>query len=301
MRKLLLTGGSGLLALNWARVATSQWEVHAAFHERIIASPHAVGHHVDLGSDDFGALLDAFSPDLVVHTAGLTSVEACEADPAAAERANVRLPARVAARCAERRIKLVHISTDHLFVAAPMATEDTVPEPVNEYARTKIGGEEAVLSAASDALVARTNFYGWGPSYRRSFSDRILDDLRAGAAPTLFEDVFFTPILMDVLVRAVEDLVGKGAEGIYNIVADERLSKYEFGRRLAAQFGLDPTPIRAGRLADATALAARPREMSLSNAKAVAALGRPLGTVNSHLAQLASLETDPKVKEVQTL
>lgn len=303
MKTLLLTGGSGLLALNWARMMVPTWSVKLALNNRLIELNGAEAHVVKLDSAEaFGGLLDRLAPDLVVHTAGLTNVDLCEKMPEAAEHINVRIPATVAACCASRGIRLVHISTDHLFSGSqPMLAEDAPIEPVNVYGRTKGQAESEVLAADPTALVARTNFYGWGPSYRRSFSDRIIDSLRQGKETLLFEDVHFTPILADVFVETVHDLVDRDAKGVYHLVGDERLSKHEFGLRIAATFGLDRKLIRTGRLSDLSSTTVRPAEMSLANNKGRTLLGRNFGDVDAQLRRLAATEADLRVKELQKL
>ena len=303
MATLLVTGGSGLLALNWARAAATNWQVNLVLNQRSVQLDGAETLYVDLGAaEDFGRALDRVRPDMVVHTAGLTDVERCEKEPAQAQLVNVTMAGIVARSCAQRGIKLAHISTDHLFGGdLTMASEEHVPQPLNVYGSSKAAGEQAVLEAAPSALVVRTNFYGWGPRYRRSFSDRIVDALRAGESISLFDDVHFTPILGDTLIEAVHALTATGASGIYNVTGDERISKYDFGLKIADIFGLDRGLIRPGRLADRLELTRRPLDMSLSNRKATHRLGYMLGDVFTHLKRLATLESHPLVKKVQNL
>ena len=58
-----------------------------------------------------------------------------------------------------------------------------------------------VSKILNNALIIRTNFFGWGTSYRQSFSDFVIDNLRKGNNITLFNDVFYTPILIETLVE----------------------------------------------------------------------------------------------------
>jgi dTDP-4-dehydrorhamnose reductase len=231
--------------------------------------------------------VDEVEPELVVHAAGMTSVEACERDPALARHVNVDLAVHVARACAQFGVRFVQISTDHLFSSGRLLVDEDQPvSPTNVYGQTKAEAERQVLEANPRALVVRTNFYGWGPSYRPSFSDAIISALRSADPITLFQDVFFNPILCEVLVKAVHDLVDSGASGIFHVVGDDRVSKYEFGLRVAAQFGLDAAPIRAGNLTDRADLVRRPHEMSLSNRQACRLLGRSLGGVSEHVQRL---------------
>ena len=252
--------------------------------------------------DDVTRTLDAVAPGLMIHAAGLTNVELCESKPDLAHHVNVELASNVARACARLRIPLVHISTDHLFRGDRALVDENEPvDPQNTYGRTKAAAETRVLDGNPDALVVRTNFYGWGPRHRHSFSDLVVDSLRSGTPVTLFRDVAYTPILAELLAEAILDLVRLGATGIYHAVGDERVSKHDFGVRLARRFGLDAALIREGRLEDQAALVRRPRDMSLSNAKARGALGRPLGGVDAHLDRLHRQEQLGQAQEVQNI
>ncbi len=289
---LLITGGSGLLALNWALVVRDKWSVVLGVHERDVSMAGVGTRRIDLASvDGLVRALEDIRPQVVVHTAGLTSVEQCEGDPELAHHVNVTLATNVATACARHGCSLVHISTDHLFPGEAACVDERSPTaPQNVYGKTKAEAELRVLEAHGSALVVRTNFYGWGPSYRRSFSDAIIRALRSGIEVTLFEDVFYTPILIAPAVLAVHELVDRRASGVFHVTGDIRLSKHDFGQMLAREFGLDSRLIRAGTLADSSSLVRRPHDMSLSNDKASRLLGRKLGGVPGHVAELHSQE-----------
>lgn len=301
--RVLITGGSGLLALNWALAIRDQYAVILALHKRVIALTGVETHRIDLeSSTQIKTALQQIQPDLVLHTAGLTNVEACEANPGLAHHVNVELAAHVANACAERGTKLVHISTDHLFDGRNASVSETEPiAPVNRYGETKAMAEAAVLGAYPNPLVVRTNFYGWGTSYRHSFTDNIIHSLRQGEHVTLFEDVFYTPILIDCLATAVHRLVEQNANGIFNVVGDDRLSKYAFGIKLAEVFNLRARLIKRGRISQRAALVQRPRDMSLSNEKAVIRLGESLGSTADHLQMLYEQEQLGRAKVLHAL
>lgn len=301
--RLLITGGSGLLAVNWAAACRAAQPVTLALHRRRIDLAGVECYQAPLDTAaGAAAMIDAVRPAAVVHAAGMTNVEACEADAGAAHHVNVEIAGYVAEACAARDVALVHMSTDHLFRGdAAMSSESAPVDPVNAYARTKAAAERVVAEAHPRALIARTNFYGWGTRYRQSFSDTVIQSLRAREPITLFTDVFFTPLLAAAVARAALDLVDAGASGVIHVAGDERLSKHEFGLRLARRFGLDPAFIRAGRLRDAQGLAPRPHDMSLSNQAARDLLGRPLGGVDAQLDELREQERTGLAGELQRL
>jgi dTDP-4-dehydrorhamnose reductase len=286
--KVLITGGSGLLALNWACAIRERHDVVLATHRRRVSLSGTIT--TDLPLDDRDGLSEALrrlSPDVVVHTAGMTSVDACEQDPALAERVNAGLARNVAEAAASAGARLIHISTDHLFAGTrSLYGEDDPPEPLNAYARSKLLAEAWVAAACPQALIVRTNFFGWGHRYRQSFSDWIYYALRDGQTLTMFDDVFVTPILADDLAGAAHRLVDTGACGIYNVVGDERVSKYAFGAALADAYGFPKALLVRGKIAASQLSARRPPDMSLENRKARAHLGTSLGTIADYIRTL---------------
>jgi dTDP-4-dehydrorhamnose reductase len=245
---------------------------------------------------------DSVYPNIVIHTTGLTSVERCERNSSLAYHINTKLAANVARACGIRGIILIHISTDHLFTGEFPFVEESQPiQPLNIYGQSKGSAETKVLENCPNALIIRTNFYGWGPPYRCSFSDRIIKTLRKGQPLMLFEDVFFTPTIIEVLARSVFDLCRVGASGIYHVVGDERLSKLDFGLKVARHFELDIDLINISKLTDQPHLVRRPLEMSLSNQKTCSVLGRSLGNVDAHLVKLRQQEHGQAFREIQNL
>ncbi len=284
-QRVLLTGGSGLLALNWAVAIRDRFSVVLGLHQRKVVIDGAECIPLDLKSvDRLTRSLTVIRPDIVIHAAGMTSVELCERDPGAAFKVNVELARNVASACESLSLPLVHISTDHLFRGDTQFCDETSQIfPLNAYGVSKAAAEREVMSTSPHALVVRTNFYGWGPAYRQSFSDWILESIGSGRKITLFDDVYYTPILVSRLAHTVHALVDSDAAGVFNVVGDSRMSKYEFGCRLACRFGLDASLISPGSIDASANLVMRPLDMSLSNRKASKFLGQTLGTVDEHL------------------
>jgi dTDP-4-dehydrorhamnose reductase len=198
----------------------------------------------------------------------MTNVDACQANEKLAFFSNVVLPEKLAVASFALGLKFVHISSDHIFSGkGSMWLENDLPNPINAYARSKLFGEKAVLEAYSSSLVIRTNFFGWGPPYRPSFSDVVINALRSGKKLHLFQDVFFTPLLTEILIEDVHELIELGAVGVYHVSGDDRLSKLDFGLRLAQIFDLDQHLITPSSLSARRDLAPRPLDLSLDNSK----------------------------------
>jgi dTDP-4-dehydrorhamnose reductase len=83
----------------------------------------------------------------------------------------------------------------------------------------------------------------------------------------MFEEVYYTTILIKTLIDQIKLLIKDKIKGIINIVSDERISKYDFGVLVAEIFGLNKNLIEKGSLENNKSLIKRPRDMSLSTKK----------------------------------
>jgi dTDP-4-dehydrorhamnose reductase len=281
VKRAVVTGASGLLGGAVLRdLAANGYEVDGWSHTVAAAPDGVTFRRVELqAEDEVAAALDAARPDLVVHCAALTDVDACERDPAAARALNAEVPGRVARLAPGAR--LVHISTDAVYDGERPGrhAEDEPPRPVNAYARSKLDGEAAVLAAEPSALVLRTTMHGWTAQGRRSFSESILRGVLRGDLLTLFSDVRFSVLDVADLAVLLRALAEGRAAGVLNLGAADGVSKERFGRLVAREFGLPEDPIVPIALADAGLRAPRPRNVELSVERATALLGREPPTV----------------------
>jgi dTDP-4-dehydrorhamnose reductase len=291
--RIFITGVSGLLGLNAAIQLKDSHEVSGSYLTHPIRVADVSAYPVDLSkAAAVEEIFRAKRPEVVLHTAGLTNVDACEANPAEAERLHIEVTRHVARAAQRAGAKLVHISTDHLSDGTKdFVTEESAPAPLNEYARTKWQAEQVAVKECLGAMIIRTNFFGWGTPVKKSFSDWILDGLRSGRTLTLFQDVYISPILINDLVDIIEKLVQQKESGIFNVASRDRISKFEFGMRLEKLFGRSPgavlEPVSVGMIAG---LALRPLDMSLNTQKVALVLNKPMPTVVEGLKRLKELE-----------
>ena len=286
-----LTGGSGLMSVNFVASGFKKFKIILGLNNRVIEFEQVVitkfffGHYIKLKEQ-----LIKFKPNILINTAGITSVENCELYPDLAMRINGEMPKLIAKVCKELKIVFVHISTDHLFDGSKaFRDENERLSPLNFYAKSKALAEQNITTENEKAIIIRTNFFGWGPSYRASFSDRIIKNIRIKKEIGLFEDVFITPILLETFFNLLIALVRKKSYGIFNVVSNERLSKYEYGLMLAKVFGLDTSLINKTKLYKNKNFVRRPLDMSLSNKK-----------IKNHLStEIISLEEQFQVLKKQ--
>lgn len=181
--RILVLGASGGLGRSLVRRLSSNNEVtgwgRAALDlERPETAAEALARH------DF---------DVLLNPAGLTSPDVCEEQPEKAWLANVAGPQALAEFCQRRGARMIHFSTDYVFSGAAQAplTEDDEPRPLNHYGRTKRAGEEAVLQACPQALIARVSWL-FGPD-KASHPDHIIQRALKGEELTAVADKVSVP------------------------------------------------------------------------------------------------------------
>ena len=283
--RLLITGASGLLGLNLALEARNNHSVIGVDRQKLAGVPFELINADLLESGAIDSVLDTARPDWLIHCAALANLEACEADPGLARRLNADLPGALSAACKTRGVKMVHISTDAVFDGTKegVYTEDDLPNPPGVYSATKLEGEQNVLSANSQALVARVNFFGWSLSGKRSISEFFFNNLSAGKPCNGFRDIWFCPLFVGDLADTLLRMLEKDLAGLYHAVGPEALTKYDFGVRLARRFGFDETLVHPVSVEESGLTAKRSHNLRLSVHKLSTALGTSLPTLSTGL------------------
>lgn len=286
--RVLITGGTGLFGTMLALNLREKFDVFIGTHKRKSFLTNVTPVTIDLLSvDDVCAKLQSRDIDVVFNAVALTNVELCEKFPARARDANVVTASNISKGAALTDVSLIHISTDHLFNGVKMFVDEVEPlSPLNVYGSTKAEAENVVLEMHPSALVIRTNFFGWGAGRNSSFSDTIINSLRDQKKIDLFDDVFFTPILIESLIEALIELWQGKHSGIFNIVGDQRISKYSFGKMLAAEFMLNSDLIKPVSIKTRSDLVLRPVDMSLSNKKSRDILQCSLKSLTDQIVQM---------------
>jgi dTDP-4-dehydrorhamnose reductase len=197
--------------------------------------------------------MERLMPSLVLNAAAWTAVDLAESHADAARRVNAEAPAALATWCAAHEARFVHLSTDFVFdgMHPTPLDEDAPTGPVNVYGTTKRAGEEAVLAAASDALVLRTSWV-YAP-HGANFVRTILRVLRERGEVRVVADQVGVPTSALGLARAVlEVAVDPSMRGVLHYCDAGVASWYDFAQAIAEEatrlgwFGRVPTvvPIR---------------------------------------------------------
>jgi dTDP-4-dehydrorhamnose reductase len=210
------------------------------------------------------------APEIIIHAAALSAPDFCEDNRELTSAVNIEGTLNMLDAAGECGCRLVYVSTDLVFDGERgNYTEQDPPAPVNYYGWSKREGEKLCLQHAADALVVRITLqYGWGNSAHSSFSDWLMNNLRAGRKASLFTDQYRTMTCVMDTARGLELAALHGSpREIYHLTGPERISRYGFGCAFADCFNLPRSLLQKALMADVSARAERPRDVSLNGEK----------------------------------
>lgn len=220
--------------------------------------------------------------DVFINPAGLTSLEACEADPALAMRVNGEAPGEIAAWAAQQGVRLIHLSTDYVFGGDEpgLRAETDEPSPISEYGKSKLAGEKAVLAHPGN-LVLRVSWV-FGPE-KPAFVDQVFDAALAGKPLASVADKFSLPTYTNDLAHWISMLLGTQASGVLHACnPGEQVSWHSLGNAVVREMtacGVIPEcpEITAQTLDEMSAFRApRPRFTAMDTRRLESILGVPL-------------------------
>ena len=167
------------------------------------------------------------------------------------------------------------------------------------YARSKLAGEQTVLSRYPASLVVRINIFGWNAQPKQSFAESVVDKLERGETVLGFTDVRFAPLLVNDLAEMLLTLLDGTESGVYHAASFDSLSKYEFAQAIATVFDLDAARIQPSRLEDARLQAPRPLNTSLNPKKLGSALGQTMPTIIEGIHRFLELREKGYVEKLR--
>lgn len=225
--------------------------------------------------DALQMLLDEIRPDKIIHTAALSSVEACENNPVFCQQVNVQTVYQLGRYCAQHNKHLVHLSTDFVFDGKEGPYhENDIPNPCNAYGKSKLASEQRLLSTECRAAVLRTILvYGVNGDTKRS--NLVLwakAQLENNRPINVVSDQWRMLTFVDDLATACLHAMEQEATGLFHISGNEMMSILDAVYQVADFWHLDKSLINPIKAKDIGQDINRPRKTGFLLDKAKEAL-----------------------------
>ncbi|CDA34056.1 putative uncharacterized protein [Firmicutes bacterium CAG:536] len=228
-------------------------------------------------------------PDVVVHCAAWTAVDAAEdEDKQAKVRAiNAGGTQNIASACKEVNAKMVYISTDYVFDG--QGTEPWQPDckdykPLNVYGQTKLEGELAVSQTLDKYFIVRIAWV-FGKN-GNNFIKTMLNVGKKYDTLKVVNDQIGTPTYTYDIARLLVDMIETDKYGYYHATNEGGyISWYDFACEIFKQAGYTNTVIPVTTEEYGLSKAARPFNSRLDKSKLVENGFKPLPTWQDALAR----------------
>jgi len=240
--RVLVAGGNGMaghLLLQYLSEHTSYELFHTTRQRYEVGRSR--GLYWDAGDWTAGAkLAEALRPDAIVNCIGILNESAAQRETEA-YLINGLLPHRLAAWAERTGGRLIHISTDCVFLGdrGPYS-ESRIPDGATVYARSKALGEVG----KPPHLTVRTSIVG--PEIRAQGIGLLQWFMKQQGTVNGYINVLWNGVTTLELAKFVHHALEQGEHlsGLVHLTAPETVSKYELLRRFQSAFGITGVDIR---------------------------------------------------------
>ncbi|WP_134088583.1 SDR family oxidoreductase [Olivibacter sp. XZL3] len=248
MKKLLVTGSNGLLGQKITEAILKYEQPPFEY----IASSRGVDRYgesaylyLDLDITQYEQVaeaIDRHQPDVIINTAAMANVDACERNPEKSYEVNVNAVSNLVGICERKNIHFIHLSTDFVFDGEEGPyEEDDLPNPVNTYGKHKLTAEKLIQQSTCRWSIVRTILV-YGIVRDLSRSNIVLwakNALESGQSIRVVNDQWRMPTLAEDLAKACLTIAERSATGLYHISGKDMFSICEIVEAVAEHYHLD--------------------------------------------------------------
>lgn len=246
MKKILITGSNGLLGQKLVYALLKRKDVQliatALGPNRLLNQEGYIYESMDITNrGEVETIFRKHSPDVIINTAAMTNVDACESKREECVALNITAVQNMVDFAGAAHF--IHLSTDFIFDGAKGSSyvETDTPNPLSYYAWSKLESEKVVQQSKLRWAIARTIIV-YGIVDNMSRSNIVLwakDALTKGQKINVVDDQFRSPTLAEDLADGCILIADKGATGIFNLAGPETFSILELVYKVADHWKLD--------------------------------------------------------------
>ncbi len=225
MNNILVTGANGQLGSEIKAVKRKGNYFFTGTKELDVTDKKAVQNFVELNNID-----------IIINCAGYTNVDKAEDEQESAKNVNYQGVRNLAKISNDKRIYLIHISTDYVFDGTKNTpyNENDVTNPLGGYGRSKLKGEQAIQDICKNFLILRTSwlYSVFGHNFVKTIDkfsaekEQLKVVFDQVGTPTNAQD------LAEFIVYFIEKEYFKNNTGIYHFSNEGVCSWYDFAKEI---------------------------------------------------------------------
>ena len=179
--------------------------------------------------------------DYCINCAAYTNVEQAEKIPKIAFKVNAEGVKWLAKACKQTNTILIHISTDYVFDGEKKEpyTPSDVPNPINEYGKSKLLGEHYIQEILSNHFIVRTSWL-YSKKYGKNFYRTIKALAEEKKELTITTEETGCPTKTETLAKYILDLIIQKSTnyGIKHVSDGVAMTWYDFANQILSENNL---------------------------------------------------------------
>ena len=227
-------------------------------------------------------------PTVIINTAAITNVDACEVDKKKSWNVNVTWAEQLCRTAAILDAHFIHFSSDYVFdgKSGPY-TESDVPNPISYYGKSKLASENACKISYAKTTIIRTNVvYGYSSHNKIDFVQWIINMCELNKSFGVVNDQLSNPTLTDDIALGIKKIIEKKRTGLYHFGGLDFINRIYFAKKIAEIYHLDDSLIQPITTESLNQKAKRPLQSGLISLKASTDLGVKFCGIESGLITL---------------
>ena len=206
--------------------------------------------------------------DYCINCAAYTNVEQAEKTPEIAFKVNAEAVKNLAETCKKTNTILIHISTDYVFDGKKNApyTELDTPNPINEYGKSKLLGEQYIQEILKQYFIIRTSWIY--SNFGKNFLKTIVKNLDENNPLKITTSQVGAPTSTYNLAKFIYFLINEETTefGVYHFSDKEVISWFDFAKAIVNTYNQSKLYLVSPTKKDASKTA-RPKLSALNNHK----------------------------------
>ncbi|MBU2995983.1 dTDP-4-dehydrorhamnose reductase [Cellulophaga baltica] len=238
MKKVLVTGASGQLGLTIQDIHKKYENLKFVFKD---------SNKLDI--TNLNAIQKIFTNgnfDYCINCAAYTNVEQSEKTPEIAFKINAKGVENLALACKNENVVLIHISTDYVFDGEKLEpyTINDIPNPINEYGKSKLEGEKYIQKILNDYYIIRTSWL-YSKIHGHNFYKTILKKAKTGEQIKVTDEQTGCPTdsvnLATFIINQIESK--NKLFGIYHYSDDKQMTWFDFAKTIINSYNLNASQL----------------------------------------------------------